>query len=146
MSSRRRPRKRASTAPASAGAGRPRPSTRPAGRGTGRPASRGAKPAPPPPAPAPTGLRGRIEGASRPLLVRIHRLPRWLVVIVMVALLSGGMLAPGPIGAACLGVVVVFLAWLTYLAWPEGGAGRQVMRVLALVLAAGAAVLRAVQG
>jgi len=87
-----------------------------------------------------------VERLSYPALVGIHRLPRWLLVVAMVVLLVGGLAAPRPFGPVCLGVVAVFLGWLTYLAWPEGGRGRRGMRVVAMLLAIGATVVRAVGG
>lgn len=80
------------------------------------------------------------------MLVRMHQLPRWLLVGALLALLIGGILAPHWIATACLAVVLAFLAWLTYLSWPEGGANRRIIRVVALLFAAGATALRAFGG
>jgi hypothetical protein len=60
-----------------------------------------------------SGFRGRVERISYPYLVKLHEVPRWLLVGSLVALLLGGVLAPRWIGAACLLVVVAFFSWLT---------------------------------
>src|SRR5690606_6176458 len=96
-------------------------SDRPASSPGSRPARGGNTPASP--------LRESIARASYPWLVRIHRVPRLLLVATLLALLIAGILAPRWIGTACLVIVLAFLAWLTYLAWPEGDRGRRVLRM-----------------
>lgn len=96
------------------------------------------------PAPGATGLRRKVERASYPFLLRLHRMPRWLVTGALVALLVAGLLAPSPYGPICLGVVVALMAWLTYLAWHQGDRGRRVIRVVALALGCVALILRIV--
>lgn len=93
-----------------------------------------------PPSP---GLRGRVEEFSYPLLVRLTASPRWLLVAVMAALLIAGLFAPPAVGVPCLVIVVAFLGWLTYLAWPHGDGHRKVVRVVALGLATLAIIARA---
>lgn len=92
------------------------------------------------------GLRGRVERVSYPYLVKLHEIPRWLLVGSLVVLLLGGVLGPRWVGTACLAVVVAFFGWLTYLAWPEGGPARKALRVGALAVAVGAALIRLTTG
>lgn len=99
------------------------------GQGTGRPAS--------------PGFRGKVERVSYPILRGLHRQPRWLVVGGLVVLLVAGLLAPKVVAVPALAVAVAFLGWLTYLAWPEVHGSRRLVRVVALILAVAAVVMRA---
>ena len=88
---------------------------------------------------APSPLRARLEGVSRPVLVRLTRLPKQAVPLGMVALFAVAVLAPAPLAIAALVVIGVFLLWLTFLAWPAVGAGGKLVRLgmIALVLVLG---------
>ncbi|MGH3486589.1 MAG: DUF6703 family protein [Actinopolymorphaceae bacterium] len=92
-------------------------------------------------APAASGFRARVERVSYPLLVRLHTLPRWLVALIPVALLLGGLTAPWPYSSVCLAALVVVMGWVAYLAWHHGDRLRKVIRVVALGLAVVALVL-----
>lgn len=91
-------------------------------------------------------VRARIETSSRTLLVRLHRLPRWVLFILVTALAIGGGLLPGWAGAACLLVIAALVGWLVYLAWPGLARGRRAVRTLVVVAVIGAAVVRLVAG
>ncbi len=78
---------------------------------------------------APSPLRARLEDASRPLLVRLTRLPRQAVPLATVALFAVAVLAPAPVAVAALVVIGLFLLWLTFLAWPAIGVGGKLMRL-----------------
>lgn len=78
---------------------------------------------------APSPLRARLEGASRPLLVQLTRLPRQAVPLGTVALFALAILAPLPVALVALVVIGLFLLWLTFLAWPAVGVGGKLMRV-----------------
>lgn len=87
-------------------------------------------------------MRQRVERVSYPLLVRLHALPRWIVTGALAAILVAGLLAPSPYGPICLAVVVLLMAWLTYLAWHHGDRTRRTIRIAALALGVVALVLR----
>lgn len=91
-------------------------------------------------------MRARVAQWSYPYLVRMHQLPRWVLIGALLGLLAGGIFGPRWVATACLAVVLLFLSWLTYLAWPEGGGSRRIIRAVALVFAAGAIALRAFSG
>ena len=55
-------------------------------------------------------LRTRVEGVSRPLLVRLSSLPRPAVLIGTLALVVVGLLAPLPVALPALVVVFAFVA------------------------------------
>lgn len=89
---------------------------------------------------APTPLRARLEGVSRPLLVRLTRLPRPAVPLATVALFAVAVLAPVPVAVVALLLIGLFLVWLTFLAWPAVSVGGKVMRIamIGLVVVLGA--------
>ncbi|MET9023195.1 DUF6703 family protein [Actinopolymorpha sp. NPDC004070] len=92
--------------------------------------------------PGSTGFRRTAERLSYPVILRLHRMPRWVVTIGLAALLVAGLLTPAPYGPVCLGVVVALMAWLTYLAWHEGDRSRRVIRLVALALGGAALAIR----
>jgi hypothetical protein len=95
--------------------------------------------------PNPSPARTRFEDRSRPLLERLHRMPRWLIVILPAVFLFLGLVLKGPwawVGGLCLAIVTVFLAWLTALSWPALTSGSRLMRGLVVVALAGITVLK----
>ncbi|SDU92917.1 hypothetical protein SAMN04488544_2124 [Microlunatus sagamiharensis] len=88
---------------------------------------------------APSPLRARLEDVSRPLLVRLTRLPKPTVPLATVVLFAVAVLAPAPVAVVALVVIGVFLLWLTFLAWPAVSPGGKLMRVgmVALVVVLG---------
>lgn len=79
-------------------------------------------------------VRSRVEHASHPVLERLARLPRAtpLVVFVLLALVGG--LVRGVVGAACFGLLTLFVAWLLYLTWPRLATLERMMRLALLLL------------
>lgn len=86
------------------------------------------------PATAPSPLRARVEVASRPVLVRLTRLPRPAIPLATVALFAVVVLAPVPVALVALVVIGLFLLWLTFLAWPAITTGGKLMRVAMIAL------------
>lgn len=79
-------------------------------------------------------LRSSVEQASRPLLVRLHALPRLLIPLATVVLVAIGVLAPPAVGLFALAVVALFVAWIAYLSWPAVGAGGRAVRLAMVAL------------
>lgn len=79
-------------------------------------------------------LRSRIEAVSRPLLVRLHRMPGFVVPMVTVLLFAVGALAPVPIAMAALVLAFVFIAWIGYLSWPAVNTSGRLLRLAMLTL------------
>lgn len=105
----------------------------PGGPNAGRPAPRPA---------APTG-RSALEQWSLPLLTRLHRMPRWIIVVAPAALLLLGLLLRDSwawLGGLVLTLVWAFLAWLTALSWPALSPGSRFVRGV-VVVAFGAIVV-----
>ena len=87
-----------------------------------------------------------LQRISLPLLTRLTRLPKWLIVVVMAVLLVFGMIQTGSLawlGALILGVLAVFFLWLLVLSWPAIPASGRMLRGIVVVALAGAAVLKA---
>jgi hypothetical protein len=84
-------------------------------------------------------LRQQVERTSKPLLLRLHQLPRAVVPLGTVVLVLVGVLAPPAVGLVALAAVALFVAWIAYLSWPiVSGTGRLlrlVMVALVVVLA-----------
>jgi hypothetical protein len=85
-------------------------------------------------------LRQQVERTSKPLLLRLHQLPRAVVPLATVALVLVGVLAPPAVGLVALAVVALFVSWIAYLSWPVVTGGGRLVRVtmvaLVVVLAA----------
>ena len=79
-------------------------------------------------------LRTSVERTSRPLLVRMHAMPRPLVPLATVVLVAVGVLAPPAIGLVALAVVALFVAWIAYLSWPAVATGGRLLRVAMVAL------------
>jgi hypothetical protein len=73
-------------------------------------------------------------------LVYLRGLPRWLLPVVLAALLVAGLAVRGWGGAVALCAVAGFLGWLAFLSWPgaaaTGRAGRLAVIACLLALAA----------
>jgi hypothetical protein len=106
------------------------------GAGAGQPAARAGGPADLTP----------LQRISLPLLTRLTRLPKWLLVVVLSVLLVLGMIQTGPLawlGALLLGVLTLFFLWLLVLSWPAIPASGRLLRGIVVVALAGATVLKA---
>lgn len=80
------------------------------------------------------GVRRTIERWSATPLVFLHQLPRWVLPLVLVALLIAGMVGTGWVGAAALLVLAALLAWLAYLSWPTTPVSGRALRLGAFVV------------
>jgi hypothetical protein len=77
-----------------------------------------------------TGPRGVVERRSATLLVFLHRLPRWVLLVTVFALLAVGMIGTGWLGAAALLVLAVALTWFAYLNWPALDTSGRLLRII----------------
>lgn len=109
-------------------------------QGSGQPT-----PAKPTPSRSPQDLT-TFQRVSLPLLTRLTRLPKWLLVVVLSALLVLGMIQTGSLawlGALILGLLTLFFLWLLLLSWPAIPASGRMLRGIVVVALAGATVLKA---
>lgn len=96
--------------------------------------------------PGASPLRQEIERRSAVLLVALRTGPRWLLPVLLVALLLAGLAVPGPLGVLPLLALAGVLGWLGYLSWPSIGVPGRSLRVLALATLLSLAALKATGG
>lgn len=87
-----------------------------------------------------------LQRISLPLLTRLTRMPKWLVVVLLAVLLVLGMIQTGSLawlGALILGVLTVFFLWLLVLSWPVIPPSGRLLRGIVVIALAGATVLKA---
>lgn len=87
-------------------------------------------------------LRERLTSASLPVVETLNRVPRAVPFLAVLALMVAGVFVPGW-GWVFLLVVVMFLAWTLYLAWPALDAGARAGRVAVLLIAVAITVTQA---
>jgi uncharacterized membrane protein len=119
------------------------PSPRPRGNParSGNPARRAAAAA----QPSSPG-RSSLERASRPWLVRLSSIPRWLLLVITLAVLLAGLFLPGVAGGVFLLVLAAFLGWLAVLSWPALGIWPRVLRAATVVLVVAVGVTKILEG
>jgi hypothetical protein len=76
------------------------------------------------------------------VVIRLSRMPRWVVPIIALALLLGGLFTTGLIAAICLVILAAAMLWLTALSWPLSTPGARAMRLLGVLVVLAAAVWR----
>ena len=75
-----------------------------------------------------------MEDASRPLLLRLSKLPKLTIPLLTIAVLAVGVLAPLAVGVPALVLVLLWMAWLGYLSWPAVGTGQRLMRIATVAI------------
>ena len=86
-------------------------------------------------------FRSRLEHASAPWVERLNTVPRPVGLVVLVALLAVGVLAPRPWSGIAFLVVSAFVGWLLFLTWQRLTLPERLMRLAVLVLALAVAVV-----
>ena len=79
----------------------------------------------------PTG-REAAERRSRLPLTYLRQMPPWTIPVLSAALLVAGLAIKGPVGAAAIVLLLVFLGWLAYLSWPRLDPAGRLLRVIIL--------------
>ncbi|NYG08143.1 hypothetical protein BJ986_002630 [Phycicoccus badiiscoriae] len=88
-------------------------------------------------------LRERVTEASLPAVNALNRLPRAVPFLVVLALMVAGIFVPGW-GWLFLVLVLAFLGWTLYLAWPALDMNGRLGRVAVLLLAVAITITQAV--
>ena len=114
--------------------GRKQPPERPTGKNAG--SSKAAANA------ADRDARDQLAAASLPLVLRLHGIPRWLLVVVPLTTLLLGLLLPYAWSGIFLLALAAFFGWLVALSWPRLPLGGRVSRVLVVALLVGAGVAK----
>jgi hypothetical protein len=87
-----------------------------------------------------------LQRFSLPLLTRLSRMPKWLLVMALAVLFVFGMIQSGPLawlGALILGLLTLFFLWLLVLSWPAIPASGRLLRGIVVIALAGVTVLKA---
>ena len=82
-------------------------------------------------------MRAAVERRSATPLAWLASRPRWLPLLVVLALLLGTAVLPPAAAVLCLVALLALAGWLSYLSWPvltPGGRGAR-LAVLAMVAA-----------
>lgn len=90
--------------------------------------------------PGATGLRREVERRSAASLVYLHQLPRWVLPLVLVAVLITGFAVPGWGGAAAFAVLAALLGWFSYLSWPSLTGTTRLLRAVVITAVLVAAI------
>lgn len=77
-----------------------------------------------------TSRRARFENRSRPLLLRMQRLPSWLVPALLGVVLLLGLALPMAWSGILLILIALFLTWLTAVSWPAISPASRAFRLL----------------
>lgn len=88
----------------------------------------------------PASFRDAVERRSVVMLTYLSSLPRVIPFALIIGLLLAGLMTSGILGFVALALVALFLAWLLFVGWPEMRPTGRVVRLLATVLIAAAAV------
>ena len=89
------------------------------------------------PANQPSSMRPQLEKASLPILLRLTRVPRWLLVVGIALCLFLGLVMPRSLswlGGILLLIVAFFLGWLLALSWPVINGQSKFLRVLIVIV------------
>ncbi|WP_067479804.1 DUF6703 family protein [Actinomadura hibisca] len=89
------------------------------------------------------GLRAAVERRSAGPVLFLHRLPVWVLLAVVFALLAVGMAVPGWPAAVALLALAAALGWFAFLNWPALDPGGKALRIGALAVLVGFGLGRA---
>jgi len=113
--------------------------TRSGGNPAGRPLS--PRPQRSPQGPSSDARRALERRSIGPLSV-LHRMPRWLIPIIMAVLMLLGLFIPYAWAGIFILAVAAFLGWLLALSWPVITPGSRVFRLIVIAVVAFVGVLR----
>lgn len=88
---------------------------------------------------ATTGWLTTLQQRSAAIAVYVGKLPRPLVLIVLIALVLGGLMVDGVLGAILLLLLALIGVWLMLLGWKVRSPAERIMRMVLLGLLVGAA-------
>ncbi|HEX5016840.1 MAG TPA: DUF6703 family protein [Actinomycetes bacterium] len=75
-----------------------------------------------------------LERFSGPLLLKLSRVPRWMLLVAVLALTVAGLLLENVLGGVLLLLLAAFLAWLAVLGWPSLAPVGRLLRLLVIGL------------
>lgn len=71
---------------------------------------------------------------SMSLLMLLSRVPKWLLLVVVLGLTMGGLLLENALGGLMLLVLALFMAWLAVIGWPRLSPMSRLLRLLVVGL------------
>lgn len=86
--------------------------------------------------------RRALERRSVGALAVLHRMPRWLIPVIMAVLMLLGLFIPYAWAGIFIVGVALFLGWLLALSWPVITPGSRAFRLLVIAVVAFVGVLR----
>ena len=89
-----------------------------------------------------SSLRESIQRASLPAVERLNVLPRFVPFVLILGLMLAGLFVPGW-GWVLLLLVVLFLLWTLYLAWPAMDSTQRLMRLTIVLIAVAITITQA---
>jgi Family of unknown function (DUF6703) len=75
-----------------------------------------------------------FQRLSATLLVALSRMPKWLLLVVVLGLTAGGLLLENAIGGILLLLLALFMGWLAIVGWPRLSLVGRLLRILVLGL------------
>ncbi len=90
----------------------------------------------------PTAARRTLEQRSARSLLFLHRLPRWLLPVIVGVLLLAGLAIPYPWAGIFLIAIAALFGWLLALSWPAITPASRAFRTIVVLLVAAAGVAR----
>jgi hypothetical protein len=100
-----------------------------------------AKPQQTPP-PQKSDARRELERRSAGPLLVLHRMPRWLIPLIMAVLMLLGLFISAPWAGIFIVAIAVFLAWLLVLSWPVIMPGSRFFRLIVIAVVAVVGVMK----
>jgi multisubunit Na+/H+ antiporter MnhB subunit len=88
--------------------------------------------------------RSVIEKRSAVLIVYLRGQPRWLIAVLVAAVLLGGLFTGGAVSATLLIAMALVVSWLAYLSWPQTEPPARIARCVVVLALLALAVLRLV--
>ncbi len=79
-----------------------------------------------------------------PHVERMQRVPRWILLSLLVAVVAAGILAPRPYAGLAFLAVAAFVGWLLFLTWQRLALPERLLRLSVLTLTVAVAVVRLV--
>ena len=99
------------------------------------------KPQQSPQGPTSSARRTLEVKSAGPLLV-LHRMPRWLIPVIMAVLMLLGLFIEAAWAGIFILAIAVFLAWLLALSWPVILPSSRVFRVIVILVVATVGVMK----
>lgn len=89
-----------------------------------------------------TDARRALEERSAGPLAALHRMPRWVIPVIMGVLMLLGLFIEAAWAGIFFVLVAAFLGWLLALSWPVITQGSKMFRLLVILVVGGVGIMR----